>query len=138
MVLERRSFSYLVIDNDPRIIDSLHAKGVPHIYGDASNPEILSRAILDKAKVLVITFHEPTATELTVRNSLKINPKLNVVARIHFDDEAQTLRTLGVAEVVRPEFEAGLEIVRHTLHRFGLTGPEIQYIINALREEGLV
>ena len=138
MVLERRSFSCLVIDNDPRIIDTLHAKGVPHIYGDASNPEILSRAVLDKAKVLVITFHEPTATELTVRNALKINPKLDVVARIHFDDEGQTLRTLGVAELVRPEFEAGLEIVRHTLHRFGLTGPEIQYIINALREEGLV
>ena len=138
MVLERRSFSYLVIDNDPRIIDTLHAKGVPHIYGDASNPEILSRAVLDKAKVLLITFHDPTATELTVRNALKINPKLDVVARVHFDDEAQTLRTLGVAEVVRPEFEAGLEIVRHTLHRFGLTGPEIQYIINALREEGLV
>jgi CPA2 family monovalent cation:H+ antiporter-2 len=138
MVLERRSFSYLVIDNDPRIIDTLHAKGVPHIYGDASNPEILSRAVLDKAKVLVITFHEPTATELTVRNALKINPKLDVVARIHFDDEAQTLRTLGVAELVRPEFEAGLEIVRHTLHRFGLTGTEIQYIINALREEGLI
>ncbi len=138
MVLERRSFSYLVIDNDPRIIDTLHAKGVPHIYGDASNPEILSRAVLDKAKVLVITFHEPTATELTVMNALKINPKLDVVARIHFDDEAQTLRALGVAELVRPEFEAGLEIVRHTLHRFGLTGTEIQYIINALREEGLI
>ena len=138
MVLERRSFTCLVIDNDPRIIDTLHVKGVPHIYGDASNPEILSRAVLDKAKVLVITFHDPTATELTVRNALKINPKLDVVARVHFDDEAQTLRTLGVAELVRPEYEAGLEIVRHTLHRFGLTGPEIQFIINALREEGLV
>ena len=138
MVLERRGFSYLVIDNDPRVIDTLHAREVPHIYGDASNPEILSRAVLNKAKVLVITFHDPTATELTVRNALRINPKLDVVARIHFDDEAKTLRTLGVAELVRPEFEAGLEIVRHTLHRFGLTSSEIQYIINTLREEGLI
>jgi CPA2 family monovalent cation:H+ antiporter-2 len=76
------------------------------------------------------------ATELTVRNALRINPKLDVVARVHFDDEAKTLRTMGVAELVRPEFEAGLEMVRHTLHRFGLTGTEIQYILNSLREEG--
>jgi hypothetical protein len=26
--------------------------------------------------------------------------------------------------------------VRHTLHRYGLTGAEIQYIINILREGG--
>jgi len=138
MVLERRGFSYLVIDNDPRAIDALRAREVPYLYGDASNPEILSRAVLDKAKVLVITFHDPIATELTVRNALGINPKLDVVARVHFDDEAKTLRTMGVAELVRPEFEAGLEMVRHTLHRFGLTGTEIQYIISALREEGLI
>jgi len=34
-----------------------------------------------------------------------------------------------------PELEAGLEIIRHTLHRFGLATQEIQYIVNALREE---
>jgi len=37
--------------------------------------------------------------------------------------------------MVRPELEAGLEIIRHTLHRYGLTSQEIQYVVNALREE---
>lgn len=136
-VLKRRNFSYLVIDSDPRVIDSLRPQQVPCIYGDASNPEILSRAGLPRAKVLVITFPDPIAAELTVRNALKINPKLNVVARVHLDSEAEKLRSLGVAQLVRPEFEAGLEIVRHTLHRYGLSSPEIQFIVNTLREEGL-
>ena len=136
-VLDQRDFSYLVIDNDPKVIEALRARGVPCIYGDASNPEILSRAVLEKAKVLVITFHEPIGTELTVRNALAINPKLDVVARVHFDDEVGKLRDIGVAEMVRPDVETSLEIVRHTLHRFGLTGTEIQYILTGLREEGL-
>ena len=68
---------------------------------------------------------------------MQINPKLDVVARVHIDSEAERLQALGVAELVRPEFEAGLEIVRHTLHRFGLSSPEIQFIVNTLREEGL-
>jgi CPA2 family monovalent cation:H+ antiporter-2 len=136
-VLEQRGFSYLVIDNDPKIIDALRARDVPCMYGDASNPEILSRAVLEKAKVLVITFHEPIGTELTVRNALAINPKLDIVARVHFDDEVTKLRDIGVAEMVRPDVETSMEIVRHTLHRFGLTGTEIQYILTGLREEGL-
>lgn len=136
-VLKRRNFSYLVIDSDPRVIDSLRSQRVACIYGDASNPEILSQAGLAKAKVLVITLPDPIAAELTVRNALRTNPKLDVVARVHLDSEAEKLRALGVAELVRPEFEAGLEIVRHTLHRFGLSSPEVQFIVNTLREEGL-
>jgi CPA2 family monovalent cation:H+ antiporter-2 len=135
-VLEKRGFTRLVIDEDPRVIDMLRAKGVPYLYGDASNPDILSRAVLDKAKVMVITINDPIATELAVKNAHAINPKLDIVARVHFDEHAATLRELGVAEIVRPEFEAGLEMVRHTLHRYGLTGVEIQYIINVLREGG--
>ncbi len=136
-ILMRRGFSYLVIDIDPYVISTRRASGVPHIYGDASNPEILSRASLDKAKVLVITFYDPIATEMTVRNALRINPKLDIVARVHLDSEAETLRKLGVAELVHPEFEAGLEIIRHTLHRFGIVGTEIQLIVNTLREESM-
>ncbi|MEA1958741.1 MAG: cation:proton antiporter [Chloroflexota bacterium] len=135
-VLERRGFTRLIIDDDPKVIDDLRARDVPYIYGDASNPEILSRAVLDKAKVMVITIRDPIATEMAVRNALEINPKLDIVARVHFDEQAEELGKLGVKEMVRPEFEAGLEMLRHTLHRFGLTGPEIQYIINMLREGG--
>jgi CPA2 family monovalent cation:H+ antiporter-2 len=136
-ILTRRGFSYLVIDIDPYVISALRTSDVPCIYGDASNPEILSWASLDKARVLVITFRDPIATELTVRNALRINPKLDVVARVHLDSEVQALRKLGVAELVRPEFEAGLEIIRHTLHRFGIVGTEIQLIVNTLREEAM-
>jgi CPA2 family monovalent cation:H+ antiporter-2 len=135
-VLEKRGFTRLVIDEDPRVIDMLRENGVPYIYGDASNPDILSRAMLDKAKVMIITMNDPIAIELAVKNAHAINPKLDIVARVQFDEHADTLREMGVAEIIRPDFEAGLEMVRHTLHRYGLTGAEIQYIINILREGG--
>lgn len=135
-VLEKRGFTRLVINDDPRMIDELRGRGVPCIYGDASNPDILARAVLEKAKVMVITIPDTIFTELTVKNAHAINPKLDIVARVQFDEHAGALREMGVAEVVRPEFEAGLEMVRHTLHRYGLTGSEIQYILNILREGG--
>jgi CPA2 family monovalent cation:H+ antiporter-2 len=136
-VLERREFPYLVIDIDPRSLDSLRARGIPCIYGDAANLDILAQAQLERARVMAVTFPDPIGAKLAVANARRINPRLDIVARVHRDEDTEALRELGIAEMVRPELEAGLEVIRHTLHRFGLTSQEIQYIVNALREEGV-
>ncbi len=135
-VLERRKLSYLVIDLNSQVISRLHSEGVPCIYGDAANPEILAHAQLDKARVLICTFRDFIAVELTTRNALRINPRLDIVARVPRDADVELLKGIGVSELVRPEFEASLEITRHTLHRFGVTSPEIQHILSGLRREG--
>jgi len=137
-VLERRKFSYLVIDLDPRVISELRSREIPCIYGDASNPEILAHAQLNKARVHICTFPDFIAVELTARNALKINPRLDIVARVLRDVDAEVLKDIGVSELVRPALETSLEITRHTLHRFGLTGVEIQHILSGLREGELV
>jgi CPA2 family monovalent cation:H+ antiporter-2 len=133
-VLDRRNFPYLVIDLAPQVISELHSKGIPCIYGDASNAEILAYTQLHKARALVCTYPDYIAVELTARNALRLNPKIDIVARVHRDSDAVSLKGIGVAELVRPEFEASLEITRHTLHRLGLTSVEIQRILTGLRE----
>jgi CPA2 family monovalent cation:H+ antiporter-2 len=132
-VLEQHKFTYLVIDLDPLIISRLRARGVPCIYGDASNPEILAHAQLSRARVLVCAIPDLVAVELTARNALRLNSKLDIVARVHRDADAELLKNLGVAELVLPLYEGSLEVIRHTLHRFGMGSTEIQYILNSLR-----
>jgi CPA2 family monovalent cation:H+ antiporter-2 len=133
-VLEKHKFPYLVIELDPNLVSQARARGIPCIYGDASNPEILAHAGLDKARVLICTIPDYVATELTARNALKINPKLDIVARVHRDADGELLRNVGVTELVLPFFEGSLEMIRHTLHRFGMSSTEIQYILNNLRK----
>ncbi len=134
-VLEQRGFSYLVIDLDPDAIELARKKGVPAIFGDACNPEILAEACLERARILIVGFADPIATKLIVRNAKRINRRLDIVARAYGDEETKALRADGASEVVRPDLEVGLEIVRHTLHRFGMTPQEIQYVLSKLREE---
>ncbi len=133
-ILEMQKFSYLVIELDPKVISGLRARGVPCIYGDASNPEILAHAFLDKARVLICTIPDYAAVELTARNALAFNPRLDIIARIYRDSDAELLKGIGVTELVLPMFEGSLEMIRHTLHRFGVSGTEIQYILNGLRQ----
>ncbi len=137
-VLEQKNLPYLVIDIDPQVISRLRSQRIPCIYGDASNSEILAHTELNEANLLICTFPSFMDVELTVRNALKINPKLDIVARVHRDIDAELIKGIGVSELVRPEFEASLEITRHTLHRFGLTTVEIQHILNNLREGRLL
>jgi len=134
-VLEKQKFSYLVIELDPNIIADLRKRGIPCIYGDSSNPEILNSTHLDKARVLVCTIPDYVAVELTARNARQINPKLDVIARVYRDADAELLKGLGAAELVLPLFEGSLEMIRHTLHRFGMSSTEIQYILNSMRRE---
>jgi len=132
-VLERQKFPYLVIELDPQIIRRLRAQGIPCIYGDASNPEILSHAYLDKARVLVCTVPDYVAVQLTTKNALEINPRLDIVARVRRDIDVELVKDTGITELVLPIFEGSLEMIRHTLHRFGMENTEIQYILNGLR-----
>ncbi|MDV2988848.1 MAG: cation:proton antiporter [Dehalogenimonas sp.] len=133
-VLSRRNLSYVVIDLDPQVIYRLKKAGIPCIYGDASKPDVLSGAALEKAKLLVCTFPSFLDVELTVINARVINPRIDIVARVERDLDAEILKGIGVNALVKPQFEVSLEITRHALHRYGLTTIEINYLLNSLRE----
>ncbi|MBI4301108.1 MAG: cation:proton antiporter [Chloroflexi bacterium] len=135
--LSQRGFHYVVIEHDPHIVRRLRAKGIPCIYGDASNSSVLAHANISQARVLVVALPDPVEAELAVRNALEQNPRLDVIARAHGDQEYERLRQAGSSEVVYAEFEAALEFVRHTLHRLGVSSTEIQWILSGKRERYL-
>lgn len=133
--LEKRGFRYLVIDDDPSVIEELHKRGVPHIFGDASNVRVLERAKLEHARVLAITIPDPLAAEAAVRNARRLYPRLDTIARAFDEQSLELLRQSGATEVVHPPFEAGLEMIRHSLHRFGVSSAEALATVNRLRQE---
>ena len=47
--------------------------------------------------------------------------------------DVDRLRKAGATEVVQPEFEAGQEVIRHALRRFGLGGLELSNLITLRR-----
>lgn len=131
--LQLREFRYLVVDLNPQLIGRLREEGVPCIYGDAGREEVLRHAGLDRARGLVCTVPDPRATEAVVRAAHGLNRRLDIVARAHDEEQVASLREAGATEVVYPEFEAGLEMVRHVLHRYGVSLLEIQALLQGRR-----
>ena len=132
-LLARRNIPCLVVDLDPRAIRRARAAGLPYLFGDASGIEVLARCSLEHARVLVIAVSDPAVVSLAIQHALDLAPRVDIVARVapggrfHSGAEARV-------ELVEPKFEASLEIVRHTLHRFGLTSQETQLIVSSLRQ----
>ncbi len=132
-VLLARGISLQVIEYNPRVVSNLRAAGIAAIYGDAANPAVLGRVHLERARVLAVTLPDPQAAERIVRLARSQNPRLDIVARGQTPDDLERLRKAGASDVVQPEFEGGLEFIRHTMRRYGVLGTELQSLVAGRR-----
>jgi CPA2 family monovalent cation:H+ antiporter-2 len=127
----------LVIEADPARVSKLTELGVPVLFGDAGNSEILEHAGLEHARVVVITVPEDVAALTIAATVHHVAPNLRIVARASSWEAARRLEQAGVQQVVRPELEGGVEIVRRTLLDLDLPAGEVQRYAETLRRGGL-
>ena len=106
------------------------------LLGDAANSEIMAHAHLDRARVLTITSAQEASAELVVRNVRESCPSLRVVTRADSADGVARMVEAGAEDVVSPELEGGIELMRHTLLDLGYRPRQIQAYANDLRESG--
>ena len=130
----RRGLRYLVVEYNPLVVRRLRAEGVPVVYGDASRPAVLEHAHLEGARLLAVLMPDALATEEATRHGRRLNPRLDIVARARDGRDVERLRRAGATEVVQPEFEASIEVVRHALHRYGVTSQELAHVTSGRRD----
>jgi len=135
--LKQLGIPRLVIEANPIRLDKLRELGVPTLYGDAASSEIIAHAALPRARALVITLPDDGAALAVVGIARHVAPGIRVVARASTWEGARRLKAAGVSEVVRPELEGGIEIVRRTLLDLEMPVREVQKYTELVRREGL-
>jgi CPA2 family monovalent cation:H+ antiporter-2 len=116
---------YLVIEYSPAILRDLRARSVPVVYGDATNPAVLEHAHLDRALMLAVLVPDPSTADLVTRRARAAHSDLDIVTRANSAAGVAQLQRAGATEVVQPEFEAGVEVIRHALRRCGVEGDRL-------------
>jgi CPA2 family monovalent cation:H+ antiporter-2 len=134
-VLGSLNVPHLVVDSDATRIEQLEKRNVPTLFGDAANSEVLTHAQLPRARALVVTLPDEATTEMTVMTARRLAPDLPIIARAITPSGVKQLAELGAQDVIHPELEGGLEIVRHTLLRLGFPIREVQKYADAVRRE---
>lgn len=125
----------LVVEAEATRISALEKLGVPTLFGDASNSEVLKNAGLSRARALVVTVPDEATAEAVVASARQLAPNLPIIARAGTQKGVVRLAEMGAQDVIHPELEGGLEIVRHTLLRLGLPPLEVQAYTDRVRRE---
>ena len=134
-VLGELNVPCLVVEADAGRVEYLDAKGVATLYGDAANSEVLDHAGLEDARLLVITIPEDAATEIIVAAAKKTSSALPIIARASTSLAIKQLVGLGAQQVVHPELEGGLQIVRRTLLQLGFSINKVQEYADLVRSD---
>ena len=137
--LRRRGFDYVVVTQLRDEVDRLRTSGVAAIYGDASIGEVLDQAHVERARLLIATTGDASATLLIVERARGLNPGMDIVARTHSDAEAARLRGLSSrVQAVHGERELAVQMTRYSLRRFGVSAAEAESIAQGLRGRGAI
>ena len=134
-LLGQMEIPHLVVDTDSQRVEELARQGVPTLFGDAANSEVLAHTGLRRARALVVAGPDEDASTLVVTAARDIAPELCIIARATSEEGTQRLMDLGAQDVIHPELEGGLEIVRHTLLQLGFPLQEIYRYTDAVRRD---
>jgi CPA2 family monovalent cation:H+ antiporter-2 len=134
-VLSSLKRPYVVIESDYKIALQLRDEEVPVVFGDATRQAILEAAAVPKSALVVITSTNDQILPSVIYEVRQMRPDLPVVVRVQEVEDLHTLASLKVEEIVQPQMEVGLEMVRQALLALKIEEHEIFSLLSRLRSD---
>ena len=136
--LQRVTSRYVIVEEQERLVAGLRHRGERAVFGDATRSEVLQRAGIEHAQMIVVTAPEPIRARRTVELARELNPRIAIAVRTHsateqafFESVLHVPGTTGRA--IYAEREAALSLAHFTLQTLGRTDDEADVVIDALR-----
>jgi CPA2 family monovalent cation:H+ antiporter-2 len=95
--------------------------GFKAFLGDPTRPDILRKAGIADARVLVVALDDRKSARALVSYARAQRPDLHIVARAHDRTDAYHLYQAGANDIVREMFDSSLRAGRYVLENLGLS-----------------
>jgi CPA2 family monovalent cation:H+ antiporter-2 len=118
-VLVDHRLALAVVDLSPAVVRIADEHGHKTVRGDATSPEILKRAGVDSAPLVVVAVPDPHATRIIVRQIKVLRRDVAVVARARYHSAAEELDIAGADVVIDEEVLVGEALGRSALKALG-------------------
>ncbi len=103
----------VVVDQNRERVEALRENGFHAIAGDASYPDVLREAAIEKAKAVVITVPDPFETRRILETAREIKPDIKVLVRAHNDEELSYFMEQNVNLALTGPREIGRRMVEY-------------------------
>ena len=132
-LLEQHGKPFVVIEEDLRAVEGLRERGLTALLGDAGMPEVLERAHVRTAHLLILCVPERMAVRRALEHARDVSQTTTVLARTHSYEDRSVLQDKGADEAVVGEMELALELGRRALERFGVASEDVERSLASTR-----
>lgn len=133
-ILEREQTEIVGLDTNPKTVSTQRELGRQIYFGDGGRPEVLQKAGLAHAGMVVVTIDNQFSAENMVKTARESRPDVPILARARDADHAQLLYRAGATFVIPDAIEAGLQMSARALEEMGYEGEAVRTLIALERE----
>lgn len=120
--LREQGLPFVVIEQDWLTVRRLRSSGTLALAGEGGSPEVLDRAGIARAHLLLVTTANPIAAYAAVEHAHRVNPRIEVVARVHFAEQRERLERFPRTRTVHGEEELAAAMARLALASEAVAG----------------
>jgi CPA2 family monovalent cation:H+ antiporter-2 len=124
---------YLVLELNGDAVKAGREKGELIFFGDATSPDALSAAGVERARAVVMVLSDPDASLLAVQAARALSADVPILVRTRYRTEADRLVGLGATIAVAEEFEASLEVLTQLLVRLQAPDDAVDLLLERFR-----
>ncbi|MEO2279379.1 monovalent cation:proton antiporter-2 (CPA2) family protein [Pseudoalteromonas sp. YIC-468] len=128
-ILKIAGFKATVVDHNFQMLEAMARLGVRYFFGDATRPEILSAAGIDKAKLLIIALDDKEQISKLTQYVVQTYPHVHVIARGVDRHHVYDLWSLGCRDIVRETYDSSLRMGRSAYEALGIDRQKAEKII---------
>jgi CPA2 family monovalent cation:H+ antiporter-2 len=135
-VMQSVEIPYVVVEMNAETVRTERKRGLPILYGDAATREVLERAGVERARVLVLAISDPAGSRHATDLARRLNPSLHIIVRTRYVREMESLFALGANEVIPEEFETSVEIFSRVLRTYLVPREVVDRSVREIRQDG--
>ncbi len=120
-LIQASGFETVVLDHNPDTIAVMRRFGFKAFLGDPTRPDVLRKAGLADARVLVVALDNRKSARALVKYARDQHPDLHIVARAYDRADVYHLYQAGANDIVREMFDSSLRAGRYVLENLGLS-----------------
>ncbi|MBK7329138.1 MAG: cation:proton antiporter [Dehalococcoidia bacterium] len=125
---------FAVVESDLNRVRQLAAAGIAATWGDAGRHEVLDRVHVPTAIAVVVAVPDESTALVATAAARERSAVVPILVRARSGGEIATFLVLGASEVVVPEYEGGLELMRQALIAIGSAPEKALQLSHAMRD----
>lgn len=117
-----------IIEKDTKLIAGMKQRGIKSYYGDGSHPDLLHKAGIETAKLLIVAINDAKKATEIVKHVRHINPHIKIIARAYDRMSVFELAQAGADIQVRETFDSALRTGKQALHALDIDAEKVHRI----------